>query len=533
MTHFLPTPVPLRTSKPAWHRSLAAALAIACLPLPALAAVPASTLQHRAVHDHPSVAYQWLEILLEAAGRDVDRNKPRPTILSRAMALVVTAMFDAWAAYDDKAVGTRLGAQLRRPVGERTLVHKQKALGHAAWRLLVDLYPEDKPWLDAQLRKMGGNPAADTQDPAQPEGVANLAAAALIRYRHHDGANQLGDEPGSDGKPYSDSTYYRPTNTPEHIVDGTTWLPIPFEDRKGGTVLPGFLTPHWYRVKPFALERAEQFRPPPPPRYGSEQLRKEVDECIAANAHLTLEQKAIVEFMRDGPRSTGQSGHWLQLAEDVSRRDSQGLDADVKLFFAVGNVVFDAFIASWEAKRYYDTSRPYWWVRLLHKGEQIRGWAGPGQGVTTLPAEQWRPYSPATFVTPPFPGYTSGHATVSGAAAKLLELFTGSDRFGSTSPRMAGALTEPGVTPAQMQAQDGKPDAKAPATHDVVLSMPTFSATAEMAALSRMWGGYHIRSDNEAGLVLGRAVATWSWPKYQAYFNGTAAPVALVTDSTP
>jgi len=40
-----------------------------------------------------------------------------------------------------------------------------------------------------------------------------------------------------------------------------------------------------------------------------------------------------------------------------------------------------------------------------------------------------------------------------------------------------------------------------------------------MAAVSRLWGGYHIRFDNEEGLVLGRKVAMYSWPKYQAYFN--------------
>ena len=83
------------------------------------------------------------------------------------------------------------------------------------------------------------------------------------------------------------------------------------------------------------MTRADQFRPGPPPLVGSEELKKEVDECIASNGHLTHEEKTIVEFMRDGPRSTGQSGHWLRFAADVSRRDHYGLDQDVKLFFAV------------------------------------------------------------------------------------------------------------------------------------------------------------------------------------------------------
>src|SRR5207247_5709281 len=68
-------------------------------------------------------------------------------------------------------------------------------------------------------------------------------------------------------------------------------------------------------------------------------------------------EKSLVEFMRDGPRSTGQSGHWLRFAADVSRRDRYPLDQDVRLFFAITNIVFDAFISCWEAKRYYDTSR--------------------------------------------------------------------------------------------------------------------------------------------------------------------------------
>src|SRR5205823_1574319 len=141
---------------------------------------------------------------------------------------------------------------------------------------------------------------------------------------------------GCNGKPYSDYTFYSCINPPDKIIDPDRWQPIPFDNGKGGKVTLGFLTPHWYRVKPFALERSNQFRPPPPPKVGSEAIRKEVDECIAFNASLNPEQKAIVEFMRDGPRSTGQSGHWLRFAQDVCRRDRHDIDQDVKIFFTIG-----------------------------------------------------------------------------------------------------------------------------------------------------------------------------------------------------
>ena len=480
-------------------------------------------LRHQAEHRDPTAAYRWLEITLEASGRDVDRVGARPTILARTMAIVLTSMYDAWAAYDDKALGTQLGDDLRRPADERTQANKEEAIAYAAYRSLLFVYPEYAEWIRDQMQAAGFDPGNATLDRATPAGIGNVAAAAVIDDRRHDGANQLGDEVGGNGEPYSDYTYYRPVNTPEHMVDPTCWIPIPFQGDDGQTFSPGFLTPHWYRVKPFALDRGDQFRPGPPPAWGSDRLKREVDECIECNANLTLEQKAVVEFMRDGPRSTGQSGHWLRFAQDVSRRDRLRLDADVKLFFCVANVVHDAFIASWDAKRHYDSSRPWWWVRLYYPGRKIRGWVGPGQGVAEIAADAWQPYSPASFVTPPFPGYTSGHATASGAAARILRHFTGDDRFGAVAIRRVGELTEAEFETAVMQSRDGRPATDVPASREIRLELPTFSATAEMAAMSRLWGGYHIRTDNDAGLVLGRKVADFTWPRYRELFEGTAA----------
>lgn len=484
----------------------------------------ANTLSLSKDRGNQSSAYDWVNVILETSARDVDRVGARPTILARSMAIAATAMYDAWAAYDDSAVGTRFGSKLRRPKGERNMANKEKAIGMAVYRALIDQYPLDEAWIEEQVRARGLDPEDDSTDLASPVGIGNTVASAVITYHQNDGANQNGGAVGSMGKPYSDYTYYKPVNPPSPgpIIDPDRWQEIPFDDGKGGKITPSFLTPHWYLVKSFGLERNDMFRPGPPPKVGSEQLKKEIDECIAFNASLTVEQKAIVEFMRDGPRSTGQSGHWLRLAQAVSRRDQCDLDTDVKMYFAVANTAHDAFIACWDTKRHYDSSRPWSLVRHYYKGQTIKGWAGPGKGVIDLPAEQWHPYSPSTFVTPPFPGYTSGHSTVSSACAKILELFTGSDRFNGTEKRVAGSLTEPGFSCSQIQLVNGRLTVDQHATCDVALKMPTFSATAEMAALSRLMGGYHIRTDNEAGLVQGRKVGEHLWPKFQAYFSGNA-----------
>src|SRR4051812_3799925 len=78
---------------------------------------------------HPrTAAYKWLDVALEATAREVDRHGARPTINSRNLAIVLTAMYDAWACYDERSVGTRLGGSLRRPPRERTIDNKGKAI---------------------------------------------------------------------------------------------------------------------------------------------------------------------------------------------------------------------------------------------------------------------------------------------------------------------------------------------------------------------------------------------------------------------
>jgi hypothetical protein len=480
-------------------------------------------IEHRAPNPAPTAAYRWIDIMLEATGREVDRIGARPTIISRQMAIAVTAMYDAWAAYDERAVGTRFKGALRRPAAERTQANKEKAIAHAMYRALVDLFPADRDWLASQMRREGYDPNDDSTDRTTPAGIGNVVAEALIAYRSGDGANQAGSTPGSNGEAYSDYTGYAPVNGVDGpVVDPDRGQPIPFTMPDGSRKVIGYLTPHWHLVKPFALERADQFRPGPPPLVGSPELDRDVAQVMAFNAGLSLEEKAIVEFMRDGPRSTGQSGHWLQFAQDVSRRDHHDLDRDVKLFFAVANTAFDAFIAAWDAKRAYDSARPWTLIRHMYKGKEIAGYRGACKGTGQIAAEDWHPYSPPQFVTPPFPGYVSGHSTVSGACSKMLELFTGSDRYGAYYKHRAGVYTEDGCAAGDMQAKDGVPASIPPEATEIVLRMATFSATAEMAGISRVMGGYHIQSDNVAGLALGRSVATWSWPKYQAYFDGTA-----------
>ena len=147
----------------------------------------------------------------------------------------------------------------------------------------------------------------------------------------------------------------------------------------------------------------------------------------------------IAEYWSDGPYSEQPPGQWAQFAQFVSARDHHTLDDDVKMFFALSNAMLDASIAAWDAKRRYDSLRPVTVISLLYKGKKIRSWGGPGKGTVEMDGSQWLPYQLAAFPTPPFPEYVSGHSTYSAAAAHVLELWTGSDRFGDSVTLAVGS----------------------------------------------------------------------------------------------
>jgi len=333
-----------------------------------------------------------------------------------------------------------------------------------------------------------------------PEGIGNLAALHVMTARRGDGSNQYGEEPGSNQVPYFNYSGYEPANSAEENVDPGRWQPKYFSDGKGGKFAPACLTPFWDKVKPMGLKSADQFRPGPPPGIGSDQLKKEIQEVVDVQSNLTDYQKALVEFMRDGPKSVQQAGHWLKFAQDVSRRDNHSLDQDVKMYFFNQIVAMDAFIAAWDSKMFYDYARPFALVHMLFKDQIIQGWGGEKVGIVQLSGNQWRPYSPETFLCPPFPSYVSGHSAVSGACAEALRLWTGSDAFGESATLVAGSMTEPDFL-----------------GDTVDLSFPTFTETAEMAGYSRVLGGYYIQSDNLAGLELGRNVANEMWGFYKTH----------------
>jgi hypothetical protein len=487
-----------------------------------LLALPAWTRPPRSVaHLLPDgVVLQWNDAFLQG----VRESKLGPPMVARALAVAHTCIYDAWAAFDRVAVGTRLGGVLRQPPHARTLHNKREAISFAAYRAGVDLFPASRASVfDPLLAALGYDPTVTSTDNSTAAGIGNVAAQAVLHFRHRDGANQLGDEPGgTPGAAYSDYTGFVPANDPMDttqpfdpatVRDPNLWQPLRYRDASGALVTPSFVGAHWQRVTPFALQSTTQLRPARgPARYGTDAYEAQAEQLIELSARLRDEQKVIAEYWADGPRSELPPGHWNLFAQYVSRRDrphdaEHAIDLDVKLFFALTNAIFDAGIYAWDAKCVFDSARPITAVRWLFRGHTIEAWAGPFLGTREIDGAAWTPYQQPTFPTPPFPEYASGHSSFSAAGAEILRQFTGRDAFGASVTIPAGSSkVEPGAVPAR----------------DLALSWATFSQAADQAAISRRYGGIHFQQGDLDARATGRLVARQAWAKALTYFDGTA-----------
>ncbi|MDZ7898722.1 MAG: vanadium-dependent haloperoxidase [Arcicella sp.] len=188
-------------------------------------------------------------------------------------------------------------------------------------------------------------------------------------------------------------------------------------------------------------------------------------EVYTVNKSLTAEQKEIAAYWADNPVETQTpAGHSYNIANIAIKQSKVGLGKAAETFAKTGITLNDAFINCWKCKFNYNNERPYTMIRR------------------TIDAN-WKPL----FVTPPFPGFPSGHSTQSGAVSEVL-----TDTFGQNF-----AFTD--------NTHEGRKDN----TTGIVLKTRTYKSFADFsqeAAVSRLYGGIHPRMDNETGLAEGRKV---------------------------
>lgn len=398
---------------------------------------------HRSANHPGDVVTQWNSVLLDAIR--VDRTAPPRA--SRIMAIVHIAVADA--VYALSGLGSFYQPTPTPPAG----ASREAAAAAAAHRALVSLFPAQAATFDAALtQSLASIPAGRAKDDGLAFGRA--VADGILALRASDGSGA--------------TVAYTPGTT---VGD---WQPTP----------PAFaaaLLPQWPNVTPFVMTSGSQFRPAAPPALTSPQYAADLNEVKSLGSKTsttrTTDQTVIANFWADGAGTFTPPGHWNQIAQDVAAQRRNTLTENARLFAALDLAQADAAIISWDAKYAFDLWRPI---------TAIRG-AGDDDNAATEADAAWEPL----LVTPPFPTYTSGHSTFSGAADRVLTAFFGNVAFTTRSDDST----------------------------NIVRSFTSFAQAADEAGRSRVYGGIHFEFDSSAGLASGRALGQLV---VQRFLGGTA-----------
>lgn len=322
----------------------------------------------------PSVARAWNEANLDAVRRDF----PSPTVHARNLWHTSAAMWDAWAAYDDEAVGYFVDEQA---TADDVVEARQTAISYAAYRVLSHRYAdtsgseESLARFDEIMADLCLDPDDDTTEGGGPVALGNRIAQRIIEFGLTDGSLEAED--------YVDDSYesLNPPLDPRlpgvEMDDPNHWQPLDLDQAIGQNGVPledgvqAYVGSQWGQVASFALPDpgvdALPIDPGPPPRLGDpatdQAFKDEAVEVLALSAALDPRQadtidispasqgdntvgtndgdgypqnpstgepyapnpaneadfaRVLAEFWADGPSSETPPGHWNALANYVA-----------------------------------------------------------------------------------------------------------------------------------------------------------------------------------------------------------------------
>lgn len=237
------------------------------------------------------------------------------------------------------------------------------------------------------------------------------------------------------------------------------------------------IEPHWMEMRCMVMDSCSQFKPISHPSFDisnkNSEFYRALMEVKSIGDSLTQEQKEIAEFWDDNPfkmnvtghvmyatKKFSPAGHWMNIVGIASQKAKADFSTTVAAYAETAIALYDAFISCWDEKFRCNLVRP----------ETV---------INKIVSSDWQPY----IQTPPFPSHTSGHATISAAAAEAMTYWFGDNlSFTDTSSLEFGIKSRPIIS---------------------------FRKAAEEAAMSRLYGGIHYRFDNVDGNEAGRRLGTY------------------------
>lgn len=295
-------------------------------------------------------------------------------------------------------------------------VNPQRALREASLIALKSLFPDQAAAIEADAKKDAPGRSIPGQGSATAaKKLAKQVATAILERRAADNhTNKKGvvlPQPGY-------GVWATAANPPA--------LPLlPF----WGEVTPVFMDPIGGEARPTC---------PPPPALNSAEFKRDLAEVRQISDTRSAEQTRIAMYWAANLGTATPPGVWNEIASGLIAQYKLKDHEAARVMHYLNGAVMDAGIGCWETKY------QHWLARPTMVDNQITIPEGLG--------------------LPNFPSYTSGHATFSGAAARVL---------GHFFPKEAAKL----------------------------------KAMADEAAMSRVYGGIHYRFDGTRGVEHGEKIA--------------------------
>lgn len=383
-----------------------------------------------------NVVVQWNRTLLVIVR--TPGAQPATVHPTRSFAIMHAAIYDAVNAIDRSHK-----PYLVRLTDVSRFASQDAAAASAAHEVLAALYPKFQTMLDEHLQQSLAS-VPDGADKSEGIAVGKAVADEILALRSND---------RSDASPIP----FVFTNPPAPGAYQSTPPNFPKQ--------PQFTD--WSHVTPFALQRADQFRPGPPPALNSDayaDVFNEVKSLGIANSTAATPDQALTGRFWNGAIQN----YWNEIAQTAALAHELTTPQNARLFALLNLSFADGVIAFYDAKYTYNFWRPVTAIRE----------AGIAGNPETVPDPNWLP---EVGNTTPDPSYPGAHAVISAAGASILISFFGKERFNFT----VTSEVLPGVD----------------------RSFESFPAAAEEATLSRIFAGVHFRSDLTTGQTLGRQIA--------------------------
>ncbi len=405
---------------------------------------------------------EWMQVQLYLTQRN---RGCTPMVAARFYGYTSLALYEAVCngSVENRSLAGQLQGLSALPTTDKTKEYHWGLIAHSALSKITERFYLNEYALDT-VRKLHKNLSdkwfntykSEVSQSIYDNSVAygNLIAEKIWEYSKTDGQEFC----WKDENNYPDS-YEPPTGNGK-------WV--------GARYFVRAMQPFWGNLRTFYPNNAIMTQPEPPNPYSEDRASIFFKEAIAVYTIDTVinneqaggkvsDKNVIGQYWNDEPYRTGTpAGHSVSVARHLITKERFNLLKASETYARVGMAIHDAFVSCWKAKYFYNTIRPITYLRA-----NVLGNFNPKIG------------------TPPFPEYTSGHSTQTGAMAEVLTQIFGDNYSFVDSTHHIARFDLP----------------------DVVVLPRTFNsiyATAEECSISRFYGGIHFMQALTEGVRCGK-----------------------------